>query len=161
MSEAEKKVTFEKVMATRKSIREQLSKYIPEDLLLKIKDIPGDVQISKFLADNGIDIENVEEKIKTAYKDITDNLTELSQDELAEISGGFHDRDYRYDVKCCCGNNNEDDFSYQFWASAIFSNGGIYRCKKCGHYVEITAEFELTYYNEEQYARRMPFGILR
>ena len=89
------------------------------------------------------------EKIKDAGFDLNKIcLQEVRDEELEKIAGGFE-----FDqalVSCTCGNDNRDDFSWQFIASRLSTYSrprDIFRCKKCNIYVYVYSDI-ICYHDE-------------
>ena len=96
-----------------------------------------------------IDVEKVEQKIKDAGFNLNKIcLQEVRDEELEKIAGGFE-----FDqalVSCRCGNDNRDDFSWQFFASRFSTYPrprDIFRCKKCNTYVYVYSDI-ICYHDE-------------
>ncbi len=124
-------------------IHEELDSLIPSEVKEKLKNVKGDVEFCKILADNGIDVEKVEKKIKEAGFDLNKIcLQEVSDNSLENVTGGFEN--FHLLVKCRCGNENRDDFSWQFFASKFHASASIYnlyRCKICNTYVKVYQDY--------------------
>ena len=133
----------------RADLRNDLLAMIPESVRAQLTSVRGNVEACKLLAENGVDVEKLEKKIKDAYAGVKKDLLSLSERELANISGGVDDRRYNT-VSCECGNSNEDDFSYQFFVSQLMS-GRAYRCKRCGNYVLIRNDTYRRIMSPEEY----------
>jgi len=93
----------------------------------------------KILAENGIDVEMIEQMIADAgFDQIRIGLQEERDQELEMISAGFKLND-GVKLVCTCGAKDPEDFSYQFWCSS-FDCGpdeGIFRCRKCNRYFKV------------------------
>ena len=120
-------------------LKEELLKDIPAQLKDKLALAHSDVEVCKLLAEGGVDVEKIEKRIKEAGFDLNKIGLQIPDSELSEITGGFASDDYDLDVACICGNNNRDDFSYQFFVSVFKSDYDWYRCKKCNMYMGITS----------------------
>ena len=95
---------------------------LSEELKQKLRKAKGDADFFKILEDNGVDSE--------AYK------KSLTEDDLANVNGGFENA-AGVIVKCkWCGEDRGDEMSYQFWAS-MNSKLSTYRCRSCGKYVQV------------------------
>ena len=113
--------------------RKEVMVGIPVEVQGKIRAARSDAEARRILAENGIDAEKLEKKIAAAgVNPIT--LSKLPDEALDKVAGGFEVRGA--EIRCECGNDNREDFSYQFWASS-FSAGEKYRCKKCYRYMRI------------------------
>lgn len=122
---------------------ESLNSLIPFEVKEQLKNAKNDVEFCSILAKNGVDVEKVEEKIKEAGFDInTICLQELPLDKLEKVAGGFELNQQL--IYCRCGNEDRDEFSWQFFASRFHSSASlydIYRCKKCNTYIKITSDY--------------------
>lgn len=95
---------------------------LSEELKQKLSKAKGDADFFKILAENGVDTE--------AYK------KSLTENDLANINGGFENID-GITVTCkWCGEDRSDEMSYQFWAS-MNCKCSTYRCRSCGKYVRV------------------------
>ena len=134
----------------RAALRDDLLAMIPLNIRGQLAEIRGNVELCKLLADNGVDVEKIEKKIKDAYAEVKVDLLSLSEKELANISGGVMDA--KRGVFCECGNSNLDDFSYQFFVSQLMGGSSrAYRCKKCGNYVLIKNDSYRRYMTAAEY----------
>ena len=106
----------------------------------------------KYLSQNGVDVTALEKKLKATGFDLSKVGRKLTDQEMESAAGGFEADGYDYDVVCTCGNNNRDDFSYQYFASLVDSVDW-YRCEKCNTYVAITGDNILQYFSEADYDR--------
>ena len=135
----------------RAALRKDILTLIPENVRGKLADVKSDVEACKLLAENGVDLDAIEKKIKDAYAKMKINVLELSDTELDTIVGGF-DNDKYDDIHCWkCGASERDDFSYQFWASSFLAEGRIYRCRKCDLYYHFINDIEREVWNKYQY----------
>lgn len=89
---------------------------ISKELQEKLKNCKSDVEFSKMLADNSVNVEEYEKS--------------LPDDVLEKIGGGFVN--YNDDRVYCpwCDNAEEAEISYQVLVS-IYHCEDIYRCRKC------------------------------
>ncbi len=124
------------------ALKEEIRGMIPPEVQEKINAAAGDVAVCKILAENGIDVEKVEKKLKDAGFNLNKIcLQEVPDDALANVSGGF--KDNQSFVSCKCGNDDRDEFSWQWFASNLSVNirpRRIYRCKKCNTYVYVYSD---------------------
>lgn len=133
-------------------LKQELADKIPANVREQLPFASGDVGVCKSLAENGVDLAQIEERIKQTYKKIGKDVLALNDLELENTVGGFQDSDYDGDVRCDCGNNDRKQFSYQFWASILNSgNHGIYRCKKCNLYTQIVNKGSLHYFDKDYF----------
>ena len=116
----------------------------PQEKLWKVR---SDVEACQLLAENGVDVESIERKIRDAYQGIGSNILTLSDRELDRISGGVVER--KSSVWCECSNDDEEEFSYQFWVSQLIE-GRAYRCKKCGLYALVKGSY-VRYMTAQEY----------
>ena len=95
---------------------------LSKELREKLERANGDAEFRRILADNGVDP-------KTFERSLTD-------EELEQASGGFKNAD-GHKVKCpWCGEDREDQISYQFWAT-LGSSTIKYRCRSCNKYMRM------------------------
>lgn len=137
----------------RNALRKELLKLIPEEVRTRLASVKSDVDACRLLAENGINIEEVENRIKDAYAGVGKDLLSLTDRELENVSGGFQDNDFGFIWCSNCTNNNRDDFSYQFWVSQLMPEGCAYRCKKCGHYILVRDHTYRKVMTPEEYDR--------
>ena len=133
-------------------LKQELLADVPAEVKEKLAGLKSDVEVCKALVQNGVDVAALEKKLKAAGFDLRKLGKEITDREAEGVAGGFENSDYDYDVKCKCGNNNRDDFSYQFFSSLVDSYDW-YRCEKCNTYVAITGHNMLHYFSEEEYDR--------
>ena len=139
-------------------LKEDLQRSLPEDVLNKVSAAGGDVEVCRILAENGIDLDEIEKKIEAAGFDTKRIGLQLSDDDLANVSGGFAHEDYGQIVCGHCGNLERNDFSRQFWASLYLLNTKeVYRCKRCGCYTRIIDKYSRAWYDPSEYDRK--FGV--
>ena len=122
-------------------MKQDLRKIIPVELQEKLDAAKSDMETCKILADNGIDVEMIEQKIADAgFDQIKIGLQEERDIELEMLSAGFRFKDGA-EVVCTCGAKDPEDFSYQFWVSSFECgpNEGIFRCRKCNRYFKLDA----------------------
>ena len=118
---------------------------LPAEVLEKLKGVVSDVEFCKILADNGIDVEEIEKKVKNSGVDFSESTVVLDNDELSNINGGWYEwvSDHNVLYECPhCHNGDRERNSRQFWASlgANFLSSQavvIYRCRNCGHFWEM------------------------
>ena len=120
--------------------RKEVMVGIPVEVQGKISAARSDAEARRILAENGIDAEKLEKKIAAAgVNPIT--LSKLPDEALDKVAGGWER--YGAEIRCACGNDDYEEFSYQFWASSFcFGPSWKYRCKKCNRYMKITVEYE-------------------
>ena len=123
---------------------------VPAEVREKLAGLKSDVEVCKALVQNGVDVSALEKKLKASGFDLQKIGRKLTDNELEGAAGGFEADGYDYDVVCTCGNNNRDDFSYQYFASLVDSLDW-YRCEKCNSYVAIAGHNILHYFSEEEY----------
>ena len=135
--------------AAYRRLHQDVDSLIPSEVKEKLETAKSDVEVCKILAENGIDVEKVEQKIKDAGFNLNKIcLQEVRDEELEKIAGGFE-----FDqalVSCRCGNDNRDDFSWQFIASRLSTYPrprDIFRCKKCNTYVYVYSDI-ICYHDE-------------
>lgn len=129
-----------------KQLNESLSSKLPDSALEQLRQSSGDVEFCKILADCNVDLEQFESAIKNSGLPFPADGSELTEQQLEAVSGGWVPYDMTIDV-CCpnCGSSNRDDHSYQYFrnvwegVASLFdkTDGEYYRCKKCGHYFSI------------------------
>ena len=141
----------EKLTALRESLLADLSNEVIE----KLDKVYTDAGVCQVLADAGVDLEGMEKKIEAAGLNMKRVGLQLSDDNLAEVSGGFHDDLYEGNVWCCnCGATERDDFSKQFWKS-MFTPCRVYRCKKCNSVLAIYKKSTVIVYdNMDEFDRK-------
>ena len=133
-------------------LRAEFKKMIPAEVQEKVSAAVGDEAIRKILAENGVDVEQIEKKIAgSRFAQAKIGLQELPDESLDKIAGGSASS--KTDFACECGNDNRDDFSIQFWRSAfstIFDSEYdlVYRCKKCNTYVACRKAGGIDYISE-------------
>lgn len=119
---------------------------LPAEVLEKLKGVASDVEFCKILADNGIDVEEIEKKVKNSGVDFSESTVVLDNDELSNINGGWYEwvSDHNVLYECPhCHNGDRERNSRQFWAtlSANFFSPSqavvIYRCRNCGQFWEM------------------------
>lgn len=134
-------------------VRTELRKELPPSLQEKLEHAVSDKQVCQLLAENGIDVEALENRIESYGIPLKRIGLQLPDDSLGQIAGGFKEDNYGVEVKCRCGNTDKNLFSIQFWVSlfAIKRTRTIFRCKNCGTYVRITPGNELEYMTPEAY----------
>ena len=133
MEERKEEIIEEAVEESEKltALRESLLADLDDETIEKLNKVYTDVGVCQVLADAGVDLEAMEKKISGAGLNMNRVGLQLPDDDLAEISGGFHDDLYEGNLWCCnCGATDRDDFSRQFWKS-MFTFCRVYRCKKC------------------------------
>ncbi len=118
--------------AAFEALRHNLQGMLPEDVRQKVREANGDVETCRVLAENGIDVEQIEKKIKKAGFNLNKiGLQELPDEELDKIAGGFETDGIN--IKCRCGAVHRSCFSYQI-IDTMFSYDfvrNIWRCKNC------------------------------
>ena len=136
----------------RKALYEDIMSLLPENVKVNLTETKSNVEVCKLLAENGVDLELIEDKIKEAYAKMKVNVLELKDTELETVVAGFDNEKYG-DIHCWkCGTSDRDDFSYQFWASNFIAEGRIYRCKICDLYYHFINDVEREVWNKYQYA---------
>lgn len=128
------------------ALKAELAKIIGPEVMKKLDGVLSNVEVSKILAENGVDLDKIEQTIKNAGLDMNRIGLQLPEDDLNKISGGFYDDDLDDDFDCLnCGNDDRKEFSRQFWASLTTNAKSIYRCKKCGMYTAVMGKNAMTY----------------
>ena len=129
-------------VASYQTLRRDLKEMIPDEVREKLKNASGDVDTCRILAENGVDVEKIEKKIEDAGLKVKKiGFQELADEALSNVAGGW--KRYGAEIRCACGNDDYEEFSYQFWASSFcFGPSWKYRCKKCNRYMKITVEYE-------------------
>lgn len=149
MTEIKKDETMEKVSGgtdRQAALKDALAKVIGEDVMKKLDGVLSNVEVSRILAENGVDLDKVEQTIKNAGLDMNRIGLQLDDDDLGKISGGFWESDLDDDFDCMnCGNDDRKQFSRQFWASLTTNATSIYRCKKCGMYTAVMGKNAMMY----------------
>ncbi len=111
----------------------ELRGMLPEEVKEKLKTVHGDVAVCKVLAENGIDVEKIEQKIKDAGFNLNKiGLQELPDEDLDKIAGGFKDKNA--EVRCRCGMTNRSCFSLQVFDTLFLRTAPVenfWRCKNC------------------------------
>ncbi len=73
------------------------------------------------MAENGIHLDEIEKTIADHGFDMHKVGLQLSENELKNAAGGFHDSDYAADLECpWCKNNSRIIFFRQAWRSMFF-----------------------------------------
>ena len=124
------------------ALHEDVMGMIPAEVHEKLRGAKGDVEVCRILAENGVDVEKVEQKIKELGFNLNKIcLQEVPDDALANVGGGF---EYNQSfVTCPCGNGDRDQFSLQWFASNLSINyrpRKIFRCKICNKYIYVYSD---------------------
>ena len=134
------------------ALKEDLKEMIPAEVREKLRYARGDVDVCRILAENDIDVEAIEKRIGEAgFNQIKIGLQELPDEALDMIAGGSASS--KTDFACKCGNDDREEFSIQFWRSAISTVFDsqydlVYRCKKCNTYVACKKAGGIDYIDE-------------
>ena len=132
-----KKETANQAEKRMDALRSELLAGLSDDVKAKLDTAISDVDVCKILADAGVDLDKIEQKIEDAGFDMKKIGLQLPDENLAEVAGGFYDDFLEDDFECDCGADNRDDFSRQYWLGMVRS-GRYYRCKKCGRFIVVT-----------------------
>ena len=98
---------------------------LSKELQEKLSAAETDVQACKILADNGVDPEAFEKTLPDSY--------------LEQVSGGYKYRDI--EIRCpMCGNSEEEQISYQAFASMFCPGERKFRCCKCSTYWKVNLD---------------------
>jgi hypothetical protein len=156
----EKNTEMNKMLEAEISLRKELTEKLPADVLKQLEGAYSDAECCKILAENGVDLDEIEKTIADHGFDMHKLGLQLPETELEGVSGGFKDSDYDGDVKCpWCGTSSRKDFSRQQWRSLFSTMKSYYRCEKCNLYFGIDKskqiwkygtkkEFDEYYYNK-------------
>jgi hypothetical protein len=156
----EKNTEMNKMIEAEISLRKELTEKLPADVLKQLEGAYSDAECCKILAENGVDLDEIEKMIADHGFDMHKLGLQLPETELEGVSGGFKDSDYDGDVKCpWCGTSSRKDFSRQQWRSLFSAAKSYYRCEKCNLYFGIDKakqiwkygtkkEFDEYYYNK-------------
>ena len=131
------------------ALKKKIRGMIPPEVQEKINAAAGDVAVCKILAENGIDVEKVEKKIKDAGFNLNKiGLQELPDDALDKIAGGFETDGT--EIRCSCGVSDRSCFSYQIIDTLMSTDKieAVYRCKNCGMYITKLKDGRVQYYQE-------------
>ena len=96
---------------------------ISKELEEKLVNTASNVGVCKLLAENGIDPEEYEKSLPDSFMD--------------KVNGGYKSFGGTT-IKCpWCQNEDEDEISYQIWASMWTDGASKYRCCKCEGYFKV------------------------
>ena len=132
------------ILEAYRKVNDELRELLPDDVQKQLENARGDVDFCKILANNGIDVEMVEKKIKDAGFDVNKICLQVPDEGLEKVAGGFELNQQL--IRCRCGNEDRDEFSWQFFASRFHASASlydIYRCKLCNTYIKITSDYYL------------------
>lgn len=122
------------------ALREDLRTMIPAEVQAKLSVAKSDEDTRRILAENGIDVEAIERKIRTAGIDQAKlSQQELSDDALANIAGGSAEEEAPF--VCRCGNSNRSKMTWQYWNYVFASLSSdadyeyVYQCDVCHTYI--------------------------
>ena len=130
-------------------LREEFKKMIPAEVQEKANAAVGDEAVRKILAENGIDVEQIEKKIARAgFGQAKISLQELPDEALDKIAGGFETDGV--EIKCPCGVHDRSCFSYQVIDTLMSTDivDSVYRCKNCGMYITKLKDGRVQYYKD-------------
>ena len=122
---------------------------IPAEVQEKVSAAVGDEAIRKILAENGVDVEQIEKKIARAgFGQAKIGLQELPDEALDKIAGGF--KVDGVEIKCPCGVHDRSCFSYQVIDTLMSTDivDSVYRCKNCGMYITKLKDGRVQYYKD-------------
>ena len=118
--------------------KQDLRGMIPDAVQEKLKTAKNEKDANRILAENGINIEELKNKIAVKKIDPTLLGKRLPDDKLSDINGGFQNW-LDQEVHCpVCGNTNEEDFTYQFWITQLiylYDYSQFYKCDVCQSYI--------------------------
>ena len=127
-----------KLLEAEINLRKVLTDKVPADVLNKLDTVNSDVECCKILAENGVNLDEIEKIIADHGFNMNKICLQLPESELAGISGGFYDSTYKGEVVCpICGTSSRGDFSKQIFRSMLAEKKSYYRCKKCNQYFSI------------------------
>ena len=140
-------------LADLRKLKEELLAELPAEVKEKLEFAKTDVQVCQLLADHGVDLYEMEKKIKNAGFDLNKIYLQLSDNEMAGVSGGGIPIIDDFKMVCAyCGNNDRDEISKQFIISLLISKvQAAFRCKKCGKYTIVYKGGGVEYLDESAY----------
>ena len=130
-------------------LRAEFKKMIPVEVQEKVSAAVGDEAIRKILAENGVDVEQIEKKIAgSRFAQAKIGLQELPDESLDKIAGGF--KVDGVEIKCPCGVHDRSCFSYQVIDTLMSTDivDSVYRCKNCGMYITKLKDGRVQYYKD-------------
>ncbi len=127
--------------ASYQALKHDLNEMIPAEVREKLRASRGsNVETCRILAQNGIDVEKIEKKIKDAGINLNKIYTkELSDEALLNVSGGSAKADAPF--VCRCGNADISKMSYQLIDYLLSrldyacNYDYAYRCEECNTYI--------------------------
>ena len=129
--------------ASFQALKQDLNEMIPAEVREKLKKPRGDVEVSRILAENGIDVEMIEKRIEDAGLPVKKiGFQKVADEALANIAGGSAQAGVK--IKCKCGNCDRNKMSFQIFASIAegldrYYGGAnsVYRCELCDTYIYV------------------------
>ena len=141
----------ERMLEAEISLRNALKDKVPEEILDQLEGTGSDQDCCRILAENGVDLEEIEKIIADHGFDMHKIGLQLQDTELESVSGGFYDSDFEGDVKCpWCNNSDRGNFSRQAWRSFFSRKKSYYRCKSCNQYFAIDGPHTMTTYGTKK-----------
>ena len=135
--------------AAYRRLHRDVDSLIPSEVKEKLETAKSDVEVCRILAENGIDVEKIEKKIKDAGFNLNKiGLQELPDEALDKIAGGFETGGV--EIKCPCGVHDRSCFSYQVIDTLMSTDivDSVYRCKNCGMYITKLKDGRVQYYKD-------------
>ena len=123
------------------ALKEDLKEMIPAEVREKLRASRGsNVETCRILAQNGIDVEKIEKKIKDAGINLNKiAFKEIPVEELEKVAGGS--AKVYVPLVCRCGNADINKMSYQIFDSICAfldydcDYESAYRCELCNTYI--------------------------
>ena len=129
------------------SVRQDIRGMIPADVQEKIRGLKDKEEVSRILAENGIDVKKIEKKFTSGLDQFKTSIHQLSDDALNKVSGGVITRDQ---IKCLCGAGYDDlslKIFHSFLGAISYDPCTVYKCDKCGIILEVYDD-GIEYYRE-------------
>ena len=139
------------ITAAYNNLKHDIQAMIPDEVKEKLNSVTSDIEACRILADNGVDIHVLEKKIKDAGFPAHASTSDLEENALENVSGGFFIGNASTDVVCKCGNRKREDFETLFitglTAGSYKNYRYVFKCKKCGQIVGVKDTGEIEYIN--------------
>ncbi|MBR2676504.1 MAG: hypothetical protein IKE28_06310 [Solobacterium sp.] len=129
------------VRPPRHHLYQEIETMIPEEVRLKLRGAESVADSKRILAENGLNVNMIEQKIEAAnLAPKTVGLAAMPDDALENIAGGFDF--YGSEIKCSCGNNNPGEF--MVYPPFYLPDYKCYlRCDRCRRYIFIRNDGEV------------------
>ena len=132
-------------------LQKEVGEMIPPEVREKLRASKGsNVKTCKILAENGIDVEKIENKMKDSGLIKLNKIgLELPDEALDKIAGGSAGATGR--IVCRCGNADRNKMSWQFFDSFLASLDYecdydlAYRCELCDTYILVLKNGRIAY----------------